>query len=126
MAIAFSPLHCKKFQGEISSEQIKTLSSVQHGSAGDRNIWINRREAFLGEVTQRFNNYLFSVVKKIALIGFDYCVENQKRMKRAEAQIIPRGVRNTCVCKFLTPSQGWRIQGTQRVREIVIALLLTM
>lgn len=62
MTVAFSLLHCKKIQGEISSEQIKTLSSVQNGSAGDRNIWINGREVFLGEVTQRFNNYLlFSV-----------------------------------------------------------------
>lgn len=58
IAMAFSLLHCKKIQGKIISEQIKTLSSVQHASAGDRNIWINRTEAFLGEFTQRFNNYL--------------------------------------------------------------------
>lgn len=65
-------------------------------------------------------------VKKIALKGFDYTVEKEKRMKGAEAQIIPHGVRNTCVCIFLTPSQGWGIQGTYRVRAIAITLLLTM
>lgn len=47
-----------KNEGKTSSEQIKTFSSVQHASAGDRSIWIKRREAFLGELTQRFNNYL--------------------------------------------------------------------
>lgn len=65
-------------------------------------------------------------VKKIALKGFDYNVEKERRMKGSEAQIILCGVTNTCVCIFLTFSQGWGIQGTYRVREVVITLLLTV
>lgn len=90
-------------------------------------IWINRTEAFLVKSLKdsTITSYILSV-KKIALKIFDWSVEKEKKMKGPEAQIILCGVINTCVCIFLTPSQGWGIQGTYRIREIAITLLLTM
>lgn len=95
------------------------LETETYGLMGERFFWVK-------SLKDSTIISCFLSVKKIALKGFDYNVEKEKRMKRAEAQIIPRGVRNTCVCIFLTPSQGLGIQGTYRVREIVTALLHTM
>lgn len=76
------------------------LETEIYGLTGERLFWVKSLK------DSTIISCVLSV-NKIALKGFDYSVEKEKRMKGAEAQIIPWGVRNTCVC-------------------IVIVLLLTM